>query len=116
MKLVKATWDLQLIILEYVGACPDFVHDPPPGPDPGSGMPGQSLAGFPRTLALRGDPNPKPAGCGWVEPVVSDPEVSPAGLGCRPDREQARETTLLIGTFTARRRAGPFGVTGAPTR
>ena len=65
----QALWDLQLIILGAVEAFSDFVHYPPPGSDPGSGMPGQSLAGFPRTLALRGDPNPKPAGCGWVVPV-----------------------------------------------
>ena len=47
----------------------DSRHYSRPGADPGSGIPGQSLAGFPRTLALRGDLCPKPSGCGRVVPV-----------------------------------------------
>ena len=69
MNFEKAMEIFRLIILGAVAAIPDLLHYPPPGSDPGSGMPGQSLAGFPRTLALRGDPSPKPAGCGRVVPV-----------------------------------------------
>ena len=66
---VKAACVYQAILAEAVAAILDLLHYPPPGANPGSGIPGQSLAGYPRTLALRGDPSPKPAGCGRVVPV-----------------------------------------------
>ena len=51
-KTVKALSVYRLIFLGAVAAILDLLHYPPPGAEPGSGISGQSLVGFPRTLAF----------------------------------------------------------------
>ena len=52
MKIMKAACVYQAIHLSVRTAIHDLEHYPPPGAEPGSGISGQSLVGFPRTLAF----------------------------------------------------------------
>ena len=52
MNFMKAGCIDQAIFIAAVAAILDLLHYPPPGAEPGSGISGQSLVGFPRTLAF----------------------------------------------------------------
>ena len=52
MNFMKAGCIDQAIFIAAVAAILDLLHYPLPGAEPGSGISGQSLVGFPRTLAF----------------------------------------------------------------